>query len=99
MLGPAFFWIDTPEGSYLQENAACVAAVTLRDQPARVWIKWAGREVRGVAPSRRKGKEHVERWLAPRLEGRVRRRNYRMPPHLLEEWRAANAFLRSCAKK
>ena len=66
MLGDAYRWIDSKNGSLLHLRYGCVAAVKLRDGKVQVWINVTGKEVTGTAGSIAMGKRHVERWIAAR---------------------------------
>jgi hypothetical protein len=82
MLGEAYRWIDSKEGSFLQLRYGCVAAVKLRDGKIQVWINVAGKEVTGTAGSVAMGKRHVERWIAARGGRHEKRKPFAPSPEV-----------------
>jgi hypothetical protein len=85
MLGEAYRWIDSEEGSFLRLRYGCVAGVKLRDGKVVVWINVTGKEVTGTAGSIAQGKRYVERWIAARGK-RPRREPFVPSPAVLRKW-------------
>ncbi|KGM54193.1 hypothetical protein N799_09950 [Lysobacter arseniciresistens ZS79] len=59
-----FFWIDSPDASYLQYNAGGVAVVRANGE---LVIRWRRSEVFGRCCSVGQGKRYVERWIGARM--------------------------------
>ena len=66
MLKPACRWLDSPDGSFLYWNYACIARVKPEGARWLTTISWGGRWYSAPAGSRLQGKRWVERWVAAR---------------------------------